>query len=64
MVVQNHELDDLYNLANAGQKLEQSAVEHLIENRLKAAGFKLSPSQEKTIGDGNCFLYATEDQLR
>ena len=59
------ELDELYELTKArNKKLQMSDVEHLIKERLKAAGFMLSPSQEATIGDGNCFLYATGDQLR
>ena len=59
------ELDELYELTKArNKKLQMSDVEHLIKDRLKTAGFMLSPSQEATKGDGNCFLYATEDQLR
>ena len=60
---QNLELNELYEVAKT-TKLQMSDVQHLIKKRLKAAGFMLSPSQEATIGDGNCFLYATEDQLR
>ena len=58
------ELEELYELAKSRKKLQMSDVEHLIKKRLKDAGFMLSPSQEATQGDGNCFLYATEDQLR
>ena len=63
LVKQNLELDELYEQAKQS-KLQKSDVEHLIRRRLRAAGFMLSPSQEDTKGDGNCFLYATEDQLR
>ena len=58
------ELDGLYERAKSGRKLLISDVDHLIKKRLKDAGFILSPSQVETIGDGNCFLYATKDQLR
>ena len=57
------ELDELYEQAKS-RKLQMSNVEHLIKKRLNSAGFMLSPSQEVTTGDGNCFLYATKDQLR
>ena len=59
----NQELDELYEEANS-RKLQMTDVEHLIKKRLKDVGFMLSPSQEATHGDGNCFVYATKDQLR
>ena len=61
---QNLDMNELYGQAKSGYKLQRSDVDHLIEARLKAAGFMLSPTQEDTVGDGNCFLYATKDQLR
>ena len=63
--IKDLELDGLYELSKTkNKKLQMSNVEHLIKGRLKEAGFMLSPSQEDTTGDGNCFLYATKDQLR
>ena len=57
-------LDKFYQITKSGTKLQISDVRHLIKERLRQAGFMLSPSQDDTKGDGNCFLYATEDQLR
>ena len=33
------ELDDLYEVAKSGRKLQMCDVEHLIKQRLKAAGY-------------------------
>ena len=58
-------MDRLFaTIVSTGIKLRESDVKLLIPKRLKDAGFQYSPSQPITRGDGNCFLYAMQDQLR
>lgn len=59
------ELDGLRKLALIRHRqLELNEVDSFLEQRLKKVGFEVSPSQPKTLADGNCFVHATIDQLR
>ena len=59
------ELNGLRKLALIRHRqLQLEEVDPFLEQRLKKIGYEVSPSQPKTLADGNCFVHATIDQLR
>ena len=59
-------LDGLQRLAliSRSRELDLNEADPFIDDRLLQVGFKVSPSQPKTMADGNCFIHAVIDQLR
>ena len=56
--------DGLRALAKSKQKMSYTATHPYRDQRLKHAGFIVSPTQPDTLGDGNCLVHAIKDQLR
>ena len=44
--------------------IEDPTVELHVQARLESLGFKKSPTDPATPGDGNCFIHGLRDQLR
>ena len=44
--------------------IEDPGVKLQVEFRLNQLGYRLSPTDPSTVGDGNCFIYGIKDQLR